>query len=136
MVGLATAWFLQGRGVQVTLFEREHIGAGSSWGNAGWLTPSLTTPLPEPAALTYGLRTVLSPASPVYVPLRPQLKLLRFLAGFAWHSTERRWGVGMRAHAPINALALDAFDRLREGGVTARTHSADSFLACYRTSRP
>lgn len=134
MVGLATAWFLQGRGVQVTLLEREHVGAGSSWGNAGWLTPSLTTPLPEPAALTYGLRAVLSPASPVYVPLRPQLKLLRFLAGFAWHSTERRWGVGMRAYAPINALALDAFDRLGEGGVTAPTHSADPCLACYRTA--
>ncbi len=132
MVGLATAWFLQGRGVQVTLLEQDHVGAGSSWGNAGWLTPSLTTPLPEPAVLTYGIRAVLSPASPVYVPLRPQLKLLRFLAGFAWHSTHRRWGSAC-AYAPINALALDAFDRLEEGGVMARTHSADPCLACYRT---
>ena len=134
MVGLATAWFLQERGVQVTMLERDHVGAGSSWGNAGWLTPSITTPLPEPAVLTYGLRAVLSPSSPVYVPLRPQLKLLRFLAGFARHSTARRWGVAMRAFAPINALALDAFDRLEEGGVKAHTHAADPFLACYRSA--
>ena len=51
MVGLATAWFLQEAGVQVTVYEQDHIGAGASWGNAGWLTPGLTAPLPEPAVL-------------------------------------------------------------------------------------
>ena len=70
MVGLATAWFLQEAGVQVTVYERHQVGAGASWGNAGWLTPGLTAPLPEPAVLRYGLRAVLSPRSPVYVPLR------------------------------------------------------------------
>src|SRR5690242_8079044 len=68
MVGLATAWFLQERGVEVTVLDREGVAAGSSWGNAGWLTPGITTPLPEPAVLTYGVRAVLSPNSPVYVP--------------------------------------------------------------------
>lgn len=51
MPGLATAWFLQERGVHVTVLERERVTAGSSWGNAGWITPALTTPLPEPAVL-------------------------------------------------------------------------------------
>ncbi|WP_308191061.1 FAD-dependent oxidoreductase, partial [Pseudonocardia terrae] len=37
MVGLATAWFLQERGVDVDIFERRRVAAGSSWGNAGWL---------------------------------------------------------------------------------------------------
>jgi D-amino-acid dehydrogenase len=50
VVGLATAWFLQEAGVQITVYERGEIGAGASWGNAG-LTPSLTAPLPEPALL-------------------------------------------------------------------------------------
>lgn len=134
MVGLSTAWFLQERGVSVTVLDSKDVAAGSSWGNAGWLTPSLTAPLPEPAVLTYGVRAVLSPSSPVYVPLRPQFRLLRFLAGFARHSTERHWGVGMRAYAPINALALDAFDDLAAGGVQASTHQADPFLACYRST--
>ena len=44
MVGLATAWFLQEAGVRVTVYERDHVGAGASWGNAGWLTPALTAP--------------------------------------------------------------------------------------------
>ena len=42
MVGLSTAWFLQEHGVDVTVHDREHVAAGSSWGNAGWLTPAMT----------------------------------------------------------------------------------------------
>ena len=54
MVGLSTAWYLQERGVKVTIVDREGVAAGSSWGNAGWLTPALTLPLSEPSVLTYG----------------------------------------------------------------------------------
>lgn len=133
MVGLSTAWFLQEHGIHVTVYERRHVAAGSSWGNAGWLTPALTAPLPEPAVLTYGVRAVLSPSSPVYVPLRPDVRLLRFLAGFARHSTARHWGVGMRAYASVNNQALAAFDELGDGGVASRTRAADPFLACFRT---
>jgi glycine/D-amino acid oxidase-like deaminating enzyme len=41
MVGLATAWFLQERGVAVTVVDRDEVAAGSSWGDAGWLPPGL-----------------------------------------------------------------------------------------------
>ncbi len=132
MVGLATAWFLQESGVAVTVYERDRVGAGASWGNAGWLTPGLTAPLPEPAVLRYGLRAVLSPRSPVYLPLRADATLVRFLAGFLRHSTGRRWRQGMAAYAPLNGRALDAFDALSAGGVPAATHRAVPFLACFR----
>ena len=45
MVGLATAWFLQERGVEVTVIDRDGVAAGASWGNAGWLTPGIATPV-------------------------------------------------------------------------------------------
>jgi D-amino-acid dehydrogenase len=133
MVGLSTAWFLQQRGAQVTVYDRHHVGAGASWGNAGWLTPALTAPLPEPAVLRYGVRALFSPASPVYVPLRPDLTLIRFLSGFARHSTGRRWALGARAYAPINRAALDAFDELTAGQGSLETRPADPFLACFQT---
>lgn len=133
MVGLASAWFLQERGAEVTVFDRDGVAAGASWGNAGWLAPGLTTPLPEPAVLRYGLRAVLSPASPVYVPLRADPGLWRFLAGFARHCTGARWQRAMRAYLPFNERALDAFDVLEAGGVPAPTRSAEPFLACFRT---
>ena len=132
MLGLSTAWFLQEHGIRVTVYDRDHVAAGSSWGNAGWLTPALTAPLPEPSVLKYGIKAVLSPSSPVYVPLRADLKLLRFLAGFTRHSTARQWQAGMRAYAPMNKLALDAFEQLTDADVAAPTQAADPFLACFR----
>jgi glycine/D-amino acid oxidase-like deaminating enzyme len=135
MVGLSTAWFLQESGVEVTVYERDSVGAGSSWGNAGWLTPGLTAPLPEPAVLRYGLRAVLSPRSPVYVPPRADRTLLRFLTSFVAHSTPRQWRRGMAAYVPLNERALEAFDVMAAGGVPAVTHRADSFLACFRRDR-
>ncbi|OLT05617.1 amino acid dehydrogenase [Pseudonocardia sp. CNS-004] len=133
MVGLATAWFLQERGVSVTILDREGVAAGSSWGNAGWLTPAIATPLPEPAVLRYGVRAVLSPSSPVYVPPSADPRLIRFLARFARNSTAARWRAAMEALVPLNRRALAGFDALAEGGVTGQTNEAKSFLAAYRS---
>nr|WP_255720255.1 FAD-dependent oxidoreductase [Frankia sp. CiP3] len=135
MVGLATAWFLQERGARVTVFERAQVAAGSSWGNAGWLTPSLAAPLPEPAVLRYGLRAALRSTSPVYVPPRADPRLLRFLAEFARNSTVSRWRTAMGALVPVNRRAFDAFDLLAAGGVAVPTPTAVPFLACYRDPR-
>lgn len=131
MVGLATAWFLQERGIDVDVFERRDVAAGSSWGNAGWLAPALTTPLPEPAVLRYGMRAAFDPASPVYVPMSLEASLWRFLAGFARNCTADRWRRGMAAYRNVNKQALDAFDQLAAGGVEAPTRPADPFLVCF-----
>ncbi len=133
MVGLSTAWFLQEHGVGVTVLDRTGVAAGSSWGNAGWLTPGLATPLPEPAVLRYGVRAVLSPSSPVYVPLTADRRLLQFMVRFTRNSTMRRWREAMAALVPINSIALEAFDLLGAGGVEAPTHEAHSFIAAYRS---
>src|SRR3954468_14367061 len=135
MVGLSTAWFLQESGVQVTVYDRARAGTGASWGNAGWLTPALTAPLPEPGVLRYGLRAVLSPRSPVYLPLRADVTLARFLGVFVAHSTARRWRRGMAAYVPLNERALEAFDVLAAGGVAAQTHPARPFLASFGRER-
>ncbi len=134
MVGLATAWFLQERGVEVTVLDRDGVASGASWGNAGWLTPGIATPLPEPAVLKYGVRAVLSPSSPVYVPPSANHRLVRFLAGFAAHSTMRSWKKAMTSLAGINRHALSSFDLLGAGGVRASTTAAASFTAAYRTA--
>jgi D-amino-acid dehydrogenase len=134
MVGLATAWFLQERGVEVTVIDREGVAAGASWGNAGWLTPGIATPLPEPAVLRYGLRAVLSPTSPVYVPPSANPDFLRFVTGFTRHSTMKAWKRAMGALVPVNDLSLASFDLLTDGGVDAETYEAKSFTAAYRTA--
>ncbi|MBA6438154.1 FAD-dependent oxidoreductase [Streptomyces sp. GMR22] len=134
MVGLATAWSLRNHGVEVTVVERRHPAAGASWGNAGWLSPALTLPLPEPAALRYGLRALVSPESPVYIPPRPDPRLARFLLTFARNCTPRRWRVLAATFATLNRHALDAYDALAADGVAEPTRPAEPCLIAFRTA--
>ncbi len=131
IVGLSTAWFLQQRGVEVTVVERDAVAAGSSWGNAGWLAPALTMPLPDPAILSTGVRAALSPSSPVYVPFAVDPRLWRFLAGFLRHCTPRRWRSAMSVFNEANAQALAAYDDVPG----APTKSAEPFLAAFDSAQ-
>lgn len=134
MVGLSTAWFLQEQGIAVTVYDRDDVAAGSSWGNAGWLTPSMAVPLPEPSVLKYGLRALLSPSSPVYIPPTADPRLLRWLVKFARNCTAKRWQQAMQALIPLNNGALAAFDEMGRGGVAEPTRTAEPFTAAFRTA--
>lgn len=133
MVGLSTAWYLQQEGIEVTVYDRDDVAAGSSWGNAGWLTPSMAVPLPEPSVLKYGLRALLSPSSPVYVPPTANPQLIRWLTQFARNCTPQRWRDAMNALIPLNNGALAAFDEMNAHGVAEPTALADPFTAAFRT---
>lgn len=114
IVGLSVAWHLQEYGVEVTVLDKTGVAAGSSWGNAGWLSPGLATPLPEPSVLRYGLRSLIHQDAPLYIPLSFNLDLIRFLGGFARRCTEKSWYRAMAAYVPLNNQALDAYDTLAE----------------------
>jgi D-amino-acid dehydrogenase len=129
MVGLSAAWFLQREGVRVTVIDRGGVAAGSSWGNAGWLAPSLTLPLPDPAILAGGIKATLSPSSPVYIPMTTNPRLLKFLADFTRHCTPSKWRAAMNVFNQANAVALDAFDELE--GLAEPTKPAEPFLAAF-----
>lgn len=121
MVGLSTAWHLQQRGVEVTVIDREGVAAGSSWGNAGYLAPAKTLPLADPSVWAIGPKALIDPDSALHVPLRCDPALWGFLARFLAHGTMRAWHRAMAALAPINGVALEAFDELAGGGVDAET---------------
>ena len=135
IVGLSTAWFLQERGVEVTVLDKTGVSAGASWGNAGWIAPALTLPLPEPSIFRYGVKALISPSSPVYVPLAADAKLLRFLAGFAWYSTPAKWRANMALFAEINKWGVASFDLLADGGVKDKSIVADPFLTGFVSER-
>ncbi|MGM7678695.1 NAD(P)/FAD-dependent oxidoreductase [Microbacterium sp. A94] len=121
MVGLATAWHLQERGVEVTVLDRTGIAAGASWGNAGWLTPGKAIPLADPSLWTYGPRALLDRDAALHVPFRVDAALWSFLARFASHGTSRAWDRTMAALTPIDRIALECFDELTDGGVDSWT---------------
>jgi len=132
MVGLATAWFLQEYGVEVTVLDRVGVANGASWGNAGWVTPGLVTPLADPSVLRYGLKSLLNPAAALYVPPTFDPGLWRFLTAFAMHCTMSQWKRAMAGYVEINRQALGAFDDLSRGGVSSRTVDAPLVMAFER----
>ncbi|MCT2584822.1 NAD(P)/FAD-dependent oxidoreductase [Actinophytocola gossypii] len=121
IVGLSTAWFLQERGVEVTVVDRTGVAAGASWGNAGWIAPGLAIPLNEPSVLRYGLRSLLNPTAPLHVPMSPDPRLWAFLARFAANCRWPSWNRAVRSNLPLNDECLEAFDVLTENGVQAPT---------------
>src|SRR4051794_32799640 len=128
MVGLATAWFLQEAGVEVTVLDREGVAAGSSWGNAGWLAPGMAMPLADPSLWAYGPRAMLDPAAPLSVPIRFEPKPWSFLLQFIGHATNRAWDKTMAALTPIDLMALEGFDELVAGGVKGETHAQEFII--------
>src|SRR6478609_7355703 len=91
IVGLSTAWFLQDRGVDVTVVDRTGVAAGASWGNAGWVSPALTAPLNSPSVLREGLRAMADPTAALHIPLRADPALARFLVRFATNCRPSVW---------------------------------------------
>jgi D-amino-acid dehydrogenase len=129
IVGLSCAWSLQDYGIDVQVVDRSHVGAGASWGNAGYVSPAHATPLPEPAILRYGVRAVLDPRSPVSLPLRGDLRRARFLAGLVRHCTHAAWRQAMNAYRPLNEAAIEAYDAQQASGVTVPCEPADIIAA-------
>jgi D-amino-acid dehydrogenase len=125
VVGLSCAWFLQEHGVDVTVLDRSGVGAGASWGNAGYLTPAMVAPLPEPALLREGVRSLFTRGSPVTLSGRLSLTTLAFLAGFVRNSTAPRWRRGMASLGRLAVDSLGAFDELAKGGVPAELNECD-----------
>ncbi|WP_169948822.1 FAD-binding oxidoreductase [Microbispora sp. H11081] len=134
IVGLSTAWFLQERGVAVTVVDRKGVAAGASWGNAGWVAPGLAIPLNEPSVLRYGLRSLLNPAAPLHVPATVDPGLWAFLTRFAANCRWSSWTRAVRANLQLNDESVEAYEVLASSGVAAPVEDAP-IIAGFRTPR-
>ncbi|HVC15022.1 MAG TPA: FAD-dependent oxidoreductase [Acidimicrobiales bacterium] len=134
VVGLSVAWHLSRQGVDVVVLERDDVAAGSSWGNAGWLSPGLVAPLPDPAVRRYALRALVDPSCAISVPLTFDVRRWDFLADFARRCTAAAWHRALPGLVALGLEALDAHDELGDAGIAARTVAAPIVTAFARGS--
>jgi len=112
VIGVACARELAKRGVDVTVLERDQIGHGCSYGNAGWLTPSQATPLANPAMLLKSFRWMLDPESPLYIQPRLDPAFLRWLIEFMMNSRTAKFERGAAALVELCRASVDLWEEV------------------------
>ena len=89
VIGLCCAYYLQKAGNEVTIIERSDITSGTSFGNAGYVSPSHFIPLASPGIVAKGLQWMLSSSSPFYIKPRLNADLIRWCLTF-WKSANEK----------------------------------------------
>lgn len=116
-VGLSCAYFLQQAGGQVTVLDSGAVGGGASWGNAGWISPSLSAPIPGPAALRTALGSIGRPDSPLWLRPRPDPGFALWGLSFLRHCTRASSEHGLAATALLSRDAFRYYDQMRADGL-------------------
>lgn len=112
VIGLACAVELARRGSRVIVLDRGEAGRGASFGNAGWLTPSLAFPLAQPGYALKALKWMMDPESPFYI--RPSLDpaLLRWVSIFAFSSRRSKFVANAPALVGLCRWSTDAWEAI------------------------
>lgn len=134
VIGLLTAYELSRRGVAVTVVDKGDLGAGASAGNAGWVSPSLSAPVPSPGLAWTSLKWMLRPDSPLYIHPGAVPGMLGWLWSFWRHCNDRDYQAGLEAVGRLNRDTLALFRRLQEDGLEFEMHAAGLLFACERQS--
>ena len=124
VIGLSTAWYLRKLGAEVVVVESSTVGGGCSFGNAGWVCPSISSPLPAPGLTLKSLSWMLRRDSPLYIKpsALPGLApwLLRFRS-FCNYADQKR---GIAAIAALNRFTMERYDELAADGVEFECHES------------
>ncbi|MDR3715271.1 MAG: FAD-dependent oxidoreductase [Puia sp.] len=89
VIGLCCAYYLQKEGFEVTIIDQGDITRGTSFGNAGYVSPSHFIPLASPHIIAKALVWMLDSSSPFYIQPRFDRDLIRWCMAF-WRSAARR----------------------------------------------
>lgn len=134
VIGVACAVELARRGVQVTVLERDRVGHGCSFGNAGWLTPSQAVPLANPSMLLKSFRWMLDPESPLYIQPRPDPAFVRWLIEFLLASRRDRFERGAAALVELCRVSVDLWEEFARRSPQPFGFERHGLLAVYENA--
>ena len=112
--GVCNALFLQKKGYQVTLFDRDEPGNSASYGNAGHFSPYASIPINRPDVLTDVPAMLLSSKGPLALKWRYVPKMIPWFLKFISNCRKEKMLHTAKYMHQILDLALPAFDELFE----------------------
>lgn len=115
-IGVASAYFLNRSGWDVTLVDEGEIGRGCSYGNSCLIVPSHSDPIPGPGVIGQALRWMTKPDSPFYVRPRVAPSLLNFFWRFRRYCNARAAEQGYRALLGLSRGSLELYEELVRNG--------------------
>ena len=111
--GVCTALFLQKKGYEVTLFDKEEPGGtAASYGNAGHFSPYASIPLNRPDILTDVPAMLLSSTGPLALKWNYVPKMIPWFLKFIKNCSEKNMMHTAKYMHQILDLALPAYDEL------------------------
>lgn len=131
-IGLLSAYELQRRGVKVTVLDKGPLGRSASEGNMGWITPSLSGPVPAPGLVMQSLRWMLSRDSPLYIRPTAVPRMAPWLYEFWRHCNLKDYEAGLYATANFGRTTMELFDALKENGVEFEMHESGMLFVCLK----
>ena len=135
VIGVACGLELARRGVKVVVLERDRIGHGCSFGNAGWLTPSQAVPLANPALLMKSFKWMFDPESPLYIQPRLDPSYLRWLIGFLLSSRKAKFERGTAALVHICRDSVDMWEGVAQRSPSSFNFERRGLLAVYEKTK-
>lgn len=128
-IGLCAAYFLRLAGADVTVLEKNRCGSGASHGNAGWIVPSLSAPMPAPGLTYQTLKWVGRADSPVYIRPRLDAQFITWMWRFWRACSQQAHDAGLGALARLNNSSMELFDQLADDGVVFRMYRSGLVFA-------
>ncbi|WP_340111255.1 NAD(P)/FAD-dependent oxidoreductase [Maribellus mangrovi] len=116
VVGLFSAWYLQKKGFQVTVIDRDDFTDGCSHFNAGLIVPSHVVPLASPGMLRKGIKNLFKSKSAVGFRLAPEKDLLRWYLKFTSVANARHVNQSINVLRDLSLLSKDLFTDLKVSG--------------------
>ncbi len=110
--GVSNALYLQKKGFQVTLFDRDEPGNSATYGNAGHFSPYASVPLNRPDVLADIPAMLLSSRGPVALKWNYVPKMIPWFLKFIINCTNKNMMHTAKNMHQILDLALPAFDEL------------------------
>ena len=114
IIGLCTAYYLNEKGHNVTIVDKSDMNSGTSYVNAGYLSPSHLIPLASPDSLKNGLKWMFDSKSPLYIKPRFSLSLLNWMYAFAKSSSNYHVNKSIPLIKDITLLSQQLYDEIKQ----------------------
>jgi len=135
IIGLSTAYYLVKDGHKVTVIDQSDMTSGSSFVNAGYITPSHFIPLAAPGIISKGIKYMFDKTSPFYMKPRLDLDFFKWTWNFKKSATKSKVEKAIPVLKDINILSRELYKEIKQSSDFNFSFDQKGLLMCYKTDK-